>query len=434
MYRSGTMDVRTNPRRRGLVLVGPPLTFISGLLAFALAALGGATASSAPEAPCTVSRLSSRVIVLDCLNVNVTAISTDSGIVVIDTNRNPCVMQRLRTVIEKEFGRQEFVYLVNTHGDPDHASGNQAFPSVPLIAHQDYGAFLLHGRAARLREDWTRRSRLEDVRSEFGASDRESLEAGEIRGKVSARKSMSEEFCDERAARLPTVTFKDSLQLNLGDLTLELRFCGEAHTNHDIVVYVPEEKLLLVGDLICSPESPCFPIDAMADVPRLVRELAGLLERRTGLETVVPGHGRILARADLSSFYRTISERFGTIRTETSAARIVSQAVETEGILPARDLCPLPAADGPGAVYWSEEEFARLGERLIRRGKGDEALSVLQLAVGALPGSTLLYGSLGDAWLEMDKREEAAAAYERALALAPENRRAAEMLEILRHR
>jgi len=77
------------------------------------------------------------VIVLDCLSVNVTAIASDSGIVVIDTNRSYGVMQRLRRVIEEEFGRKDFIYVVNTHGDPDHSSGNQVFPSVPLVAHQD---------------------------------------------------------------------------------------------------------------------------------------------------------------------------------------------------------------------------------------------------------------------------------------------------------
>jgi glyoxylase-like metal-dependent hydrolase (beta-lactamase superfamily II) len=124
------------------------------------AAFGRAGASDVPEIPYTVTRLSSRVIVLDCLDVHVTAIAARSGLVVIDTNRSPGVMQRLRRVIEEEFGRQDFIDLFHTHGDPDHSSGNQVFPSVPRIAHQDSAAFILHGKASTLRSRWTRRSLL----------------------------------------------------------------------------------------------------------------------------------------------------------------------------------------------------------------------------------------------------------------------------------
>jgi glyoxylase-like metal-dependent hydrolase (beta-lactamase superfamily II) len=409
-----------------------PLALAPGLLVLALAAFARAGAPDVAESSYTLTRLSTRVIVLDCLDVHVTAIAAKSGIVVIDTNRNPGVMRRLRRVIEEEFGRRDFIYLVNTHGDPDHSSGNQVFPSVPLIAHQDYAAFILHAKAPTLRNRWIQRSRLEDARTRYQVLGRKSKEAEALRARISALELLNADLGDGRPARMPAITFKDSLHLDLGDLTLELRFCGETHTNHDIVVYVPEEKLLLAGDLICSPQSPCFRVNAMPDVPRLVRELEGLLQREAGLETVVPGHGEIFTRADLSSFCRAASEQFGKVRTENSAARIVSQAIEREGIKAALKRCPPPAPDSQGTVYWSEEEFGTLGVRLMRRGMVDEAVSVLELAVGALPESALLYARLGDACLENGDREAAVAAYRRSLALAPSNRHAAEMLKILR--
>lgn len=432
MQRSHATHGLAHPREPGSGLTRLLLAPAPGLLALSLTAFGSPAAPAVLETPYTVTRLSSRVIVLDCLKVNVTAIAAKSGIVVIDTNRSPGVMQRLRRVIEEEFGRRDFIYLINTHGDPDHASGNAAFPSAPLIAHQDYAASILHAKASTLRDRWTQRSRLEEARARYRALDPESKEAEGLRAEISALESMDADPHDGRASRLPEVTFKDSLRLDLGDLTLELRFCGEAHTNHDIVVYVPQEKLLLAGDLICSPERPCFAIDAMADVPRLVRELEGLLQREAGLERVVPGHGEILARADLSGFCRTVSERYGQVRTENSAARIVSQAIERDGIQAALERCPPPAPDGQGTVQWSEEEFSTLGVRLMRRGMVAEAVSVLQLAVRALPESALLYGGLGDACLENGDREAAVAAYEKALALVPNYRYAAEMLRILR--
>ena len=425
-------DVRGYPRERGFGLMKRHLALVPGLMALAIVAFAGPGAPDAPESFHTVKRLSRRVIVVDCQDVNVTAIASDSGIVVIDTNRSARVMRRLRRVIEEEFGRKDFVYLVNTHGDPDHSSGNQVFPAVPLVAHQDYAAFVLHGRASALRREWSRRSRLDDARTRYQASDPGSQEAESLRAGIAALESMDRDSHDQQAAMEPAITFKDSLRLDLGALNLELRFCGEAHTNHDLVVYVPQEKLLLAGDLICSAWSPCFSIDAMVDVPRLVRELEGLLQREAGLETVVPGHGQALTRADLSSFCRSLAQRYGDVRTENSAARIVSQTIEKEGIRAALERCPWPAPDGQPGLAWSEGEFSTLGFRLIRRGMVDEAVRVLELAVRALPNSALLYNRLGEACLEKDDRAAAAVAYERSLALMPDNRRAEEMLEILR--
>jgi glyoxylase-like metal-dependent hydrolase (beta-lactamase superfamily II) len=379
-------------------------------LVIALVAPGGPGGSDGPKSPgpaakptYAVTRLSSRVIVLDCLNVNVTAIASDSGIVVIDTNRSPAAMRTLRGVIETEFRRKDFTYLINTHGDPDHSSGNSVFPGVPLIAQENYAAYVAHSKASTLRNEWARKSR---------------PEAG------SALRTTE-------AARIPAVTFRDSLRLDLGDLTLELYFCGAAHTNHDIVVYVPEEKLLLAGDLICSRESPCFAVNAMADVPRLTRELEGLLRRQEGLLTIVPGHGKILTRDDLSSFCRALSERYREVKADRSAARLLSQAIDREGIRAALDRYPPPVPGHPGTLDWSEDEFGTLGVRLMRRGMVDEALRVLELAVRVFPQSSILYAYLGDACVENGDRKSAVAAYKKSLALAPDFKRVAEMLKAL---
>jgi len=432
MQRSRTVDTAAHPQKDRSGVTRPPLALLPRLLVLALVALASPAAPDVPDTSYTVTRLSDRVIVVDCRDVNVTAIAADSGLVVIDTNRSPAVMQRLRRAIEEEFGRQDFRYVVNTHGDADHSSGNPAFPSVPLVTHRDYAAFVLHAMASTLRNEWIQTSRLEKARTRYKALDPQSQEAEELRARISTLDSASADQREGRAPRTPAIAFEDSLRLDLGDLTLELRFCGQAHTNHDIVVYVPEEKLLVAGDLICSPQSPCFRINAMADVPRLVRELGGLLQREAGLETVVPGHGKILTRADLSTFCRTVSEQYGKVRPERSAGRIVSQTIDGDGIQAALERCPPPAPGSPGTLDWSEEEFATLGTRLVRRGMVDEAVSVLRLAIRALPGSALLYNRLGDACLEKGDRDAALAAYAKSLALVPGNRYAEDMLKILR--
>jgi glyoxylase-like metal-dependent hydrolase (beta-lactamase superfamily II) len=397
----------------------PPLPLISmwlslGLilpLALGLAPRFGLAAGppadpALPESSPVVIRLSSRVLVLDYLHVNVTAIAGDSGLVLIDTNRSPAAARRLRGLIEAELGRSDFRYVVNTHGDPDHASGNAAFSDIPLVAQEGHAMYVRHGRAAtRLRE----RARIARAQAAGGEDD-----AG--------------------PPRLPDVTFRDSMRLDLGDITLELRFCGEAHTDHDIVVYVPEERLLVAGDLICGPRSPCFAVDALADIPRLARELSRLLQRKEGLTTIVPGHGSALTRADLEDFRRSLVAQYATVRPQASAAWQLRKAMEQEGIEATLQRFPLPTPDHRGSFDWSEEELGRLGTRLLRAGRVREAVRVLELAVRAVPRSSWLYSCLGDARIEEGDDAAATAAYDTALAQAPDNRHAAEMLEALRGR
>ncbi|MBN1425812.1 MBL fold metallo-hydrolase [Candidatus Fermentibacteria bacterium] len=396
------------------------------------AGVAGTAAQDIAGISSSVIRLSDRVIVVECLDVNVTAIAADSGIVVIDTNHSSIIMEQVRRVIEEQFGRGDFINVIVTHGDPDHVGGIGAFPGIPLVAHRGFAAYVGHAMASRLHIDWARTSRLEAARKKYQSVDPQCKEGAALRALIASLELLAPDSAKVRASSTPALAFTDSLCLDLGDVRLELRFCGNAHTNHDILVYVPEERLLLTGDVINSPRSSGFPVNAMADVSRLVGELEGLLRRETGLETVVPGHGPPLSRADLETFCTTIAERFTRVRVDHSTAFLMSRAIEREGILAALQRYPVPAGRTTEALYWSEEEFSILGMRLVRSGMVNEGISVLQRATAALPQSALLYDCLGDAHVENGHVEGALAAYERSVDLMPENRHAQEMLRILR--
>lgn len=48
----------------------------------------------------------------------------------------------------------------------------------------------------------------------------------------------------------PTVTFTDRMAIDLGGRTVELIFCGRGHTEGDVVVWLPAERVLFAGDLV----------------------------------------------------------------------------------------------------------------------------------------------------------------------------------------
>jgi glyoxylase-like metal-dependent hydrolase (beta-lactamase superfamily II) len=80
----------------------------------------------------TTERVTDHVLVLRAgtspQGPNVTAVATEKGIVVIDSHMAPSIALKMRRRIEKEFGRDDFAYLINTHHHFDHSNGNQVFP------------------------------------------------------------------------------------------------------------------------------------------------------------------------------------------------------------------------------------------------------------------------------------------------------------------
>ncbi len=103
-------------------------------------------------------------------------------------------------------------YLVNTHSDGDHVWGNQFFPqTITFVAH-------------------------ENCRKEFFHKNRDGNE--------------SEWNNPELAAYVPSITFRDRMNIYFGTKIIELWYFGVGHTTGDIVVYFPEEKTAFIGDQI----------------------------------------------------------------------------------------------------------------------------------------------------------------------------------------
>ncbi|MFE2856453.1 MBL fold metallo-hydrolase [Streptomyces lavendulae] len=87
---------------------------------------------------------------------------------------------------------------------------------------------------------------------------------------------------------LPSLTFRESTTLHLGDVRAELLHLGTAHTTNDTVVWLPGQRVLFTGDIVMSGATPfCLTgsISGSLDVIGKLRALGPL--------TVVSGHGPV---------------------------------------------------------------------------------------------------------------------------------------------
>lgn len=62
-------------------------------------------------------------------------LSGTKGLAIIDTAHTLEITQKAKEIIKRELGRDDYIYVVNTHGHYDHISGNQLFPGIPIIGH-----------------------------------------------------------------------------------------------------------------------------------------------------------------------------------------------------------------------------------------------------------------------------------------------------------
>jgi glyoxylase-like metal-dependent hydrolase (beta-lactamase superfamily II) len=151
--------------------------------------------------------------------------------------------------------------LVITHAHFDHFLGTAAFLPCPVWAHERCRA-ALRGGAEEQRRDWARRYR-EQGRPELA----ERLERARL--------------------VLPTDVLTDRVALDLGARTAELIHPGLGHTDHDVVVWVPDAGVVFAGDLVEQGAPPSVGPDSVPDQwPSTVDKLLAL-----GPRVIVPGHG-----------------------------------------------------------------------------------------------------------------------------------------------
>jgi len=143
--------------------------------------------------------------------------------------------------------------LVNTHFHGDHTYGNSMFPAATVIAHHRCRAAMLADTVL--------------------ANTPPLWHPGPAWGDVSIK--------------APTVTFADRLTIWVDDLAVELRSVGgRAHTDGDVVAWIPDRGVLFTGDMLFNGGTPLL---ISGSVTGYLTALDGL--RAIGAEVLVPGHG-----------------------------------------------------------------------------------------------------------------------------------------------
>jgi cyclase len=187
------------------------------------------------------------------VNCNAAIILFDDSVLVVDTHSKPSAARALIEQIKK-LTDKPVRYVVNTHFHWDHYQGNQAYPSswpagVEIISSVATRLNIEQRGIPRVKHEITTMPQeIEKLKADLAkASDPKQKE--ELQGNLSQAEDYFAELKSMQVA-LPTMTFDHSLILHRKSRTVELFWLGNAHTNGDVFVYLPKEKILVTGDAL----------------------------------------------------------------------------------------------------------------------------------------------------------------------------------------
>ncbi len=197
-----------------------------------------------PPPELTVTKVHDDLHVIVGSGGNVTVYETPEGVVLVDDKFEPNVPQILAKT--KSVTSKPIRYLLNTHQHGDHTGGNAKLmeQGVEIIAHEN------------------------------------------------ARLNMEE----RKMPGLPRLSFANQFTVRLGGKTIRAQHFGRGHTNGDAVIYFPARKTIHMGDMFVSSAPFVDYANGGSGVewPRTLDRVLTL-----DFDTVIPGHGPILRRADL---------------------------------------------------------------------------------------------------------------------------------------
>jgi glyoxylase-like metal-dependent hydrolase (beta-lactamase superfamily II) len=256
---------------------------------------------------------------------NLTAIQSQKGLVIIDTEASPRVMAPIKAKIEQAFGRSDWAYVINTHAHDNHCSGNSLFKGAVIVGHENLPADMQWLIRRQTEPEWKRKeidhytTILRDLRVALPQYAANRLYTKLIQSDLVFYGLFLQDLQEGYEVVKPTLVFADKHTLDLGDLTLELTFFGKGHSNSDILIYIPQERILVSGAIAYQQgRIPEIGEEShLEDVHRFIAVLDSLLADNVKIDHVIPGHSVLLTRAVLPP----IRDYYQRMLKEVEAAR-----------------------------------------------------------------------------------------------------------------
>ncbi|MEH7013629.1 MBL fold metallo-hydrolase [Neobacillus niacini] len=221
--------------------------------------------------------------------------------IVFDTFNTQQAAEDLKTVAEK-ITKRCVTWVVNSHWHGDHIRGNQAFKESIIISSQMTYEKMREIHPSRISKQKSDINGLTTYIQSLKDQLSESYES-KLEEQIS--------FLSEIEASLPNLeltlphqTFKDEITFYGSKRSAKLYTFGGGHSYCDAILYIPEEKVIFMGDLLFVNTHPTIFEDS--DPTKWVQILERLKE--LDIDVAVPGHGPVGTKRTLSEIIDYITD------------------------------------------------------------------------------------------------------------------------------
>lgn len=232
---------------------------------------------------------------LDWVDGNSYAVLTDDGVFVVDAHQSSVIAEANIAEI-KNLTDRPVTYLLNTHWHGDHNLENpvykRQFPDIRIVSHWKTREIL-----SRRCQEWVDASKAGEYDTYLkyyqGLLDSAKDATGSPLNEPYRRRyekivdilkrygpSAAQDEC-----LLPDLAFDDDMTLFMGGRDIEIRHDGRANTPGDAFVWLPQDSILITGDILVHPIPYCF--------GSFYEEWVAVLDTMIALnpKVVLPGHG-----------------------------------------------------------------------------------------------------------------------------------------------
>jgi cyclase len=245
---------------------------------------------------------------------NTGVIVLDRSVLVFDTHFTPEAGQEMLAQI-RAIAAKPVRFVVNSHFHADHTHGNQVFSDVHYIGSTLTRRDVLNVDLASMnRTVAVAQNQLEKLRHE-------AVQTPDLREQIKRREDYLQSVSRLKIVP-PLETLDDSLVIQDGKQEVRLMWLGPGHTEGDIVLFLPREKIVFMGDLFFNGAIPNVQDARMLEWIKTLREVLKL-----DADKFVPGHGPIGAKKDVEAFLGYLEETKSLVQAAIDGGAGMEQAI-----------------------------------------------------------------------------------------------------------
>jgi glyoxylase-like metal-dependent hydrolase (beta-lactamase superfamily II) len=213
---------------------------------------------------------------------------------------------KIRDAVSKLNG-EPIRFVLNTHWHGDHTGGNEMFAKAgaTVVAHENARRIMTTAHKNEL----------------FG---------------------WSNEASPPRA--LPVVTFDDSVRFHVNDQEIICFHVPHAHTDGDVMVWMPKSNVLHMGDCLFNGNYPILDLSSGGSLDGMIAAAERALRTVRDDTKIIPGHGPLATKADLQAYRDMLVQSRDRVR------KLVGEKKTLDQIVAAKPLADLDEKWGKGGM------------------------------------------------------------------------------------